>query len=191
MPPLSAYPLAADHALSAANTSRIFLQTATPRGVEVMETWAGERGVQLAYTDNERDLHDLWLKRDLNSSDCIGNWTGRLCQIQNGQRTSVVAQAVNALIASRARIFISPEASMWTYFVSALLRRRASDRVHSSHSAVDKRLRVVHRKSNAAATSDARSGRHQEIQRDGRGAKHRVDVERPLELQDAAGWTDF
>ena len=90
---------------------------------------------------------------------------------QAGERSSVVAQAVNALIASRARIFISPTASMWTAFISGLLRRRTTDVVSSSPSDVDKRLVEIHRVRNNALRS-------------GKGGGQPATV-------DAAGWTDF
>ena len=93
---------------------------------------------------------------------------------QAGERSSVVAQAVNALIASRARVFISPTASMWTAFISGLLRRRTTDVVSSSPSDVDKRLVEIHRvptvRNNAL--------------RSGKGGGQPATV-------DAAGWTDF
>lgn len=44
-----------------------------------------------------------------------------------GERRSVVAQAVNALIASRSRHFISPSSSMWTWFIRALMAKRVGD----------------------------------------------------------------
>ena len=47
----------------------------------------------------------------------------------SGERASVVAQAVNALIASRSRYFLSPSSSMWTSFIRALMGRRVGDRV--------------------------------------------------------------
>lgn len=85
-----------------------------------------------------------------------------------------MAQAVNALIASRARVFISPTASMWTAFISGLLRRRATDVVSSLPSDEDKRLVEIHRvptvRNNAL--------------RSGKGGGQPATV-------DAAGWTDF
>ena len=51
--------------------------------------------------------------------------------VASGERASVVAQAVNAYIASRARHFLSPTASMWTMFIRALMGRRVDDRVTS------------------------------------------------------------
>ena len=93
---------------------------------------------------------------------------------QAGERSSVVAQAVNALIASRARVFVSPPASMWTSFISGLLRRRASDAVYSSPSDVDKRLVEIHRVP-SVRNSALRSGK-------AGGQPATVD---------AAGWADF
>ena len=93
---------------------------------------------------------------------------------QAGERSSVVAQAVNALIASRARVFVSPLASMWTSFIAGLLRRRASDAVSSSPSDVDKRLVEIHR---------VPSVRNNAL-RSGKAGGQPATV-------DAAGWTDF
>lgn len=174
MPPLSSYPAAAAVALAATNVSRVFLQTSTPSAVEAIEQWSAQRGVALSYTRSERSLHDLWMRRDANASGCVGNVTKKkLCATQAGERSSVVAQAVNALIASRARVFISPTASMWTFFVSALLRRRASDVVHGGHSSADKRLSEVHRMPNRTLRGKSAA----------RGAGKQTE--------DAAGWTDF
>ena len=85
-----------------------------------------------------------------------------------------MAQAVNALIASRSRVFISPPASMWTHFIGGLLRRRATDAVSSGPSDVDKRLVELHRVPtvrNSALRSAKMSGQPAVV--------------------DAAGWTDF
>ena len=54
-----------------------------------------------------------------------------------GERESVVAQAVNAHIASRAQHFLSPTSSMWTMFIRALMGRQVQDRVTSSQSSDD------------------------------------------------------
>ena len=142
--------------------------------MEALEQWSAQGHAQLSYTDSERAVHDLWMRSDRNSSGCIGNVSKlKLCRTQAGERSSVVAQAVNALIASRARVFISPTASMWTFFVSALLRRRASDVVHGGHSSADKRLSEVHRMPNRTLRGKSAA----------RGAGKQTE--------DAAGWTDF
>ena len=155
MPGLSSYPPAAALALARVNASQLFLQTATPTAVAAFEAWGSAHGVQVAYTDNERAVHDLWMRRDNNSSGCIGNISNpNLCRTQAGQRASVVAQAVNAWIASRASVFVSPAASMWTKFVEGLIRRRGVDSVEVMASAADKRLRVIHRRSGAGAMHD-------------------------------------
>ena len=123
MPPLTSYPRAAAAVLAAANLSRVFLQTSTPSAVEQLEAWSRQQRAHLSYTENERAVHDLWMKKDLNASGCLTtNVKAKFCRTQAGERSSVVAQAVNALIASRSRIFISPQASMWTFFVGGLLR---------------------------------------------------------------------
>ena len=187
----------------------IHMQTATPSAVTLLESWSQREHAHLSYTNSERTLHDLWMRRDTNVSGCIGNtstklkhcrtqaraWHSAWCRAwcrawcsawciawqviklhcsQAGERSSVVAQAVNALIASRARVFVSPPASMWTSFISGLLRRRASDAVSSSPSDVDKRLVEIHR---------VPSVRNNAL-RSGKGGGQPATV-------DAAGWTDF
>jgi len=176
MPPLDVYPKAAASALLKANVTRVFLQTATPSAVAMLEAWSQREHAHLSYTDSERTVHDLWMRRDNNRSSCIGNTSTKLkhCRTQAGERSSVVAQAVNALIASRARVFVSPPASMWTSFISGLLRRRASDAVTSSPSEVDKRLVEIHR---------VPSVRNHAL-RSGKGSGQ-------PEIVDTAGWTDF
>ena len=77
--------------------------------------------MRLSYTANDRATHDLWV-----------TGSGRHSADHSGERTSVVAQSVNAWIASRARHFISPPASMWTWFVRAMMGRRVGDRLSDS-----------------------------------------------------------
>mmetsp|Transcript_36214 Transcript_36214/g.82971 ORF Transcript_36214/g.82971 Transcript_36214/m.82971 type:complete len:398 (-) Transcript_36214:22-1215(-) len=109
LPPLEAYLPAAQSAMRRHNISTIFLQTATPIALEHVAKWCNETNTRLVYTENERTTHDLWM-------------TGTR-QDRSGERASVVAQAVNALIASRATVFISPAVSMWTIFVQGLMHR--------------------------------------------------------------------
>ena len=169
MPPFKSYPAAADAAMEAANVSRVFLQTATNSALESMAAWAAKDDhAQLSYTRSERAEHDLWMIQNRNASGCIGNYTrAKSCRTQAGERSSVVAQAVNALIASRSRVFISPTASMWTMFIGGLMRRRRSDTVVSQHSAADRRLQEIHRRGGGGA----------------RGV--------PKGQEDAAGYSDF
>ena len=112
LPPLSVYPLVAEEALSRFRTSHLFIQTSTPLGLGTMMNWSKSKGLHLAYTENARVLHDLWL---------VGSKQDR-----SGERASVVAQAVNAYVATRARAFISPGVSMWTNFVTGLMHEPAS-----------------------------------------------------------------
>jgi len=109
LPGLGAYVPAAESALRRHNASTLFLQTATPLAVDHVTSWCARSGVRLAYTENQRSTHDLWMS---------GNRTNRA-----GERASVVAQSVNALIASRSTVFISPAVSMWTIFVQGLMHR--------------------------------------------------------------------
>ena len=166
MPPFASYPAAADAAMAAANVSRVFLQTATPSALESMTVWAAKGGTHLSYTQSDRAEHDLWMIQNRNESGCIGNYSrAKSCRTQAGERSSVVAQAVNALIASRSRVFVSPTASMWTMFIGGLMRRRRSDAVVSHPSAADKRLQEIHRKGGARTV--------------------------PKGQEDAAGYSDF
>ena len=111
--------------LSKANATRLFLQTSTPDAIDLFEKWSVERHWHLSYTQNARSAHDLWM---------VGKGTERGKAPEyaaSGERISVVAQSVNALIASRSRHFLSPSSSMWTAFIRALMGRRVSDRVYS------------------------------------------------------------
>ncbi len=122
LPPLSAYLEPAAAMVARANVSRLFLQTSNPEAVELFRKWARERGVHLSFTQNERAAgHDLWADK-----------TARHSSNHSGERASVVAQTVNALIASRSRRFFSPSSSMWTWFVRALMGRRVGDAFRDS-----------------------------------------------------------
>ena len=63
-----------------------------------------------SYTRSERAEHDLWVGA-----------AGKRSTNHSGERSSVVAQAVNAVVASRAAGFVSPAVSMWTHFIAALM----------------------------------------------------------------------
>ena len=60
------------------------MQTATPSAVAHLEDWSRRSHVHLSYTDSERALHDLWMRRDANASGCIGNTSTKLkfCRTQ-------------------------------------------------------------------------------------------------------------
>jgi hypothetical protein len=120
LPPLSAYLPLTRSVLARANASRVFLQTSTPTAVELFERWSAEHAWRLSYTENPRSTHDIWVAGSGRRSN------------HSGERTSVVAQAVNAFIASESRHFISPASSMWTWFVRALMARRVSDAFQDS-----------------------------------------------------------
>lgn len=124
LPSLTEYLKPTEALLAKANASRLFLQTSTPDAVDLFEKWSSEHRWHLSYTQNARAAHDLWM---------VGKGTerGRAPEYAaSGERISVVAQSVNALIASRSRHFISPSSSMWTAFIRALMGRRESDRVY-------------------------------------------------------------
>lgn len=120
LPPLKEYLPLSEAVLRRANATRIFLQTSTPLAVDLFEQWSKERSWHLSYTENPRAANDLWVV----GSGRHGN--------HSGERTSVVAQTVNAFIAARSRHFISPASSMWTWFVRALMGRRVGDVFHDS-----------------------------------------------------------
>ena len=61
LPGLNAYFPATAVALRRANSSTVFLQTATPIALERMTSWTAERHVALSYTRSERAEHDLWV----------------------------------------------------------------------------------------------------------------------------------
>lgn len=117
LPMLSEYLPATVALLAAANATRVFLQTSTPEAVDLFERWAAERRWSLSYTNNARSIHDIWMA----GSGKRFNYSAA------GERISVVAQAVNAHIASQARHFLSPASSMWTSFVRSLMARQIGD----------------------------------------------------------------
>ena len=107
LPVLTEYLPATEALLAYANVSRIFLQTSTPEAVRLFESWV-EHNWQLSYTQNIRSTNDPWM-------------TGKGGKYKAaGERESVVAQAVNAHVASRAQR-LSPTSSMWTMFIRALM----------------------------------------------------------------------
>ena len=120
LPKLADYLPATEAFLARANVSRLFLQTSTPDAVDLFEGWAKERNWDLSYTQNVRSTRDPWMaslgKKGSNYSAA-------------GERTSVVAQTINAIIAGRAHHFLSPTSSMWTQFIRSLMGRRISDRL--------------------------------------------------------------
>ena len=108
-----------------ANASHVYLQTSAPEAVALFEQWAAQTSVPLVYTQNERAQgHDLWADRSARARGSN----------HSGERASAVAQAVNALVASRSRRFLSPASSMWTWFVRALMGRRVGDSLGDSGS---------------------------------------------------------
>ena len=109
LPDLGVYLPAAESAFRRHNATTLFLQTATPVALEHVSRWCNRSGTRLAYTENARSKNDLWMSGTK--------------QNRSGERASVVAQAVNALIASRSTVFISPAVSMWTIFVQGLMHR--------------------------------------------------------------------
>ena len=119
LPPLSDYLPATRTMLGRANASRVFLQTSTPDAVSLFEQWAEAHSWKLSYTSNARSRNDLWV---------VGS--GKHTTNHSGEQISVVAQTVNALVASRSRHFLSPSSSMWTWFIRALMGRKVSDTIN-------------------------------------------------------------
>lgn len=127
LPVLTEYLPATEALLAYANVSRIFLQTSTPEAVRLFESWSAEHNWQLSYTQNIRSTNDPWMTGKGKKEEYKAA----------GERESVVAQAVNAHIASRAQHFLSPTSSMWTMFIRALMGRQVQDRVTSPQSSDD------------------------------------------------------
>lgn len=89
------------------NASRVLLQTASPSSLRAFEEFARESRLSLTYTNNSREEHDNW-----------GGWKADHDDIATS--TATVA-AVNAYLGSIAPVFMSPDVSAWTFFVSALM----------------------------------------------------------------------
>ena len=118
LPSLKEYLPATQEFLAKSNASRVFLQTSTPDAVDLYENWSSTHNWALSYTQNARSSHDLWM-----------TGTGKKAEYTaTGERTSVVAQAVNAIIAGRSHHFLSPSSSMWTQFIRSLMGRRVGDK---------------------------------------------------------------
>jgi hypothetical protein len=132
LPGLSEYLPATEALLARANVTRVFLQTSTPEAVDLFEQWSVERGWHLSYTQNLRSKNDLWM---------AGSGTGKRTEyVATGERASVVAQTVNALIASSSSHFISPSSSMWTNFIRSLWGKRVGVVVSDASGSTDSEL---------------------------------------------------
>ena len=146
MPKLDVYVPAAAAALKKYNVTKLFLQTATPAAIQAVANWCNASGIELSYTDNERASFDLWV---------VPREGGRPLSDRSGERSSVVAQAVNSLVASRAKSFISPAQSMWTNFVQALMHRPKRHSMAVSYkSGVDRMLTEVSREATIYRTRE-------------------------------------
>ena len=132
LPRLASYLRATQTLLEHANASRVFLQTSTPEAVDLFENWSTAHDWSLSYTQNERSINDPWM----------GGKGQKEEYVAAGERTSAVAQSINALIASRSRHFLSPSSSMWTSFIRALMGRRVGDRVF--HGGDDSNIELLH-----------------------------------------------
>ena len=132
LPRLASYLRATQTLLEHANASRVFLQTSTPEAVDLFENWSTVHDWSLSYTQNERSINDPWM----------GGKGQKEEYVAAGERTSAVAQSINALIASRSRHFLSPSSSMWTSFIRALMGRRVGDRVF--HGGDDSNIELLH-----------------------------------------------
>lgn len=119
LPGLEEYQAASKAFLARSHTSRLFLQTSTPEAVDLFEKWSSAHGWQLSYTENARSKNDIWMAGGVKKAEYSAV----------GERTSVVAQTVNAIVASRSRHFLSPTSSMWTQFIRSLMARRVGDRL--------------------------------------------------------------
>ena len=126
LPSLAEYLPATEAFLNQSKTSRLFLQTSTPDAVDLFEQWSAERKWSLSYTQNARATHDLWMAGTKSGSSYKTHKTEYSAA---GERASVVAQTVNAIIASRALHFLSPTSSMWTQFIRSLMGRHIGDKL--------------------------------------------------------------
>ena len=89
----------------------IFLQTSTPIAINLFQEWSLKYEWNLSFTKNKRSSRDLWMHSHKNHT-----------YDPSGEQLSVIAQSVNAYIASFATYFLSPSSSMWTWFVGALIK---------------------------------------------------------------------
>ena len=78
----------------------VFLQTASPVGLEQFAAFCRRQGLQLAYTNNSRSENDAW-----------GGWKG------GSEMEQAAVGAINAHIGSMAAVSVSPELSLWTQFL--------------------------------------------------------------------------
>ena len=108
LPALQAYHPLATALAADADTRSIFLQTASPAGLDDFTTYASSQQLGVFYTNNSRSEHDAW-----------GGWS-----IGQEMTQSTVA-AVNAYISSLAAVTASPGISLWTHFLHRTLPRSA------------------------------------------------------------------
>ena len=106
MPNEAAYRQLTQLAAEASGLRHIFLQTANPRVLSEWIAWVVTQNLTLGYTENPRQEGDAW-----------GGWSDEA----NMTSTQLAVAAVNAYIASRAALLISPADSMWTAFLVHLL----------------------------------------------------------------------
>ena len=97
LPGLNAYFPATAVALRRANSSTLFLQTATPVAFDKMGRWCDERHVALSYTRSERAEHDLWVGA-----------AGKRSTNHSGERSSSVAYGERRRRLARAGLSLPP-----------------------------------------------------------------------------------
>jgi len=100
LPELSAYHPLAKALAQDVGTHKIFLQTASPVGLQDFAAFARKQALEVSYTDNPRSEHDSW-----------GGWQHGTEMLQSA------IGAVNAYVASHAAITASPFISIWTEFL--------------------------------------------------------------------------
>ena len=101
LPSLDAYDMLSVALAADTGIKQVFLQTASPVGLERFSAFCRAQGLQLAYTNNSRSENDAW-----------GGWKG------GSEMEQAAVGAINAHIGSMAAVSVSPELSLWTQFLS-------------------------------------------------------------------------
>jgi hypothetical protein len=100
LPSLDAYGSLSAALAADTGIKQVFLQTASPVGLEQFADFCRTKGLQLAYTNNSRSENDAW-----------GGWKG------GSEMEQAAVGAINAHIGSLAAVSVSPELSLWTQFL--------------------------------------------------------------------------
>lgn len=100
MPTIQAYMDVTESLARRLQLSSVFVQTASPSSLHAFDELAHTAGLTVNFTNNSRSEHDSW-----------GGW-------KSGQEMEgLMVGVVNAYIASRADVIVSPSISAWTKFL--------------------------------------------------------------------------